>query len=76
MSTPEREAPPVSEEIHMPEPTFLPFWTAVGITLAIVGLTVFFPVLSIVGVVVTVGCVVRWIRHTRRDISELPPEHH
>jgi hypothetical protein len=76
MSTPEREAPPVSEEIHMPEPTFLPFWTAVGITLAIVGLTVFFPVLSIVGVVVTVGCVVQWIRHTRRDISELPPEHH
>ncbi len=74
MDGPELEAPPVSEEIHLPEPSYLPAITAVGITLTIVGLTVFFPGVSIVGLVITVFCIVRWVRETRRDLDELPPD--
>ena len=35
----EQDAPPVGEEVHMPEPSMLPIVNAVGVTLAIVGLT-------------------------------------
>jgi hypothetical protein len=69
------EVPPVGEEIHLPGPSFLPMLTAVGITLALVGVTTFIE-LTIVGVILTVVCVARWIKDTRREIDELPLEHH
>jgi hypothetical protein len=31
------EAPPAGETIHLPGPTYLPIVTAVGVTIAIVG---------------------------------------
>ena len=39
MSGLETEAPPVGEEVHMPEPSMLPIVNAVGVSLSIVGLT-------------------------------------
>jgi hypothetical protein len=47
----------------------------VGITMAIVGVTtnVF---ISIAGGILSVCVIVAWIRDTRRDIDELPLEHH
>ena len=68
------EAPPAGEEVHLPGPTFLPFATAVGITLVIIGLTTFI-VLTIIGVIVTVVCVFRWVSDTGRDVGSLPEEH-
>ena len=65
------EIPPVGEEIHLPGPSILPVLTAVGITLALVGITTFIE-FTVVGVILTVGCVVRWIKDTRREIDELP----
>jgi hypothetical protein len=65
------EVPPVGEEIHLPGPSILPVLTAVGITLALVGVTTFIE-LSVAGVLLTLGCVIRWIRDTRADIDELP----
>ena len=46
-----------------------------GITVAIVGVTtnVF---LVIAGGLLSIGVIVAWIRDTRRDIDELPLEHH
>ena len=50
MSQPEREpvqaspasqVPPAGEEIHIPAPTALPLFTAVGITLTLIGITTF-----------------------------------
>jgi len=70
----EHPAPPVSEEIHMPGPTALPVICAAGIALAIIGTTLGL-VISIVGAILVVVTVVLWIRDTRRDIDELPPEH-
>jgi hypothetical protein len=75
MSPLDPEVPPVGEEIHLPGPSFLPMLTAVGITLALVGVTTFIE-LTIIGVILTVVCVVRWIKDTRREIDELPLEHH
>jgi hypothetical protein len=36
-----------------------------------VGITTFIE-LTVVGAILTVGCAVRWIKDTRRDIDELP----
>ena len=74
LSTP-TEAPPVAEEVHLPGPSVIPFVTAIGITLMVIGTTINW-LFSIVGLVITVIAIVRWVRDTRRDISELPEEHH
>lgn len=74
MSDFDEQAPPVGEEIHLPGPTLIPLFTAVGITLIVVGTTIT-PILSVIGLIIFVVTTVRWIRDTRRDISELPEEH-
>jgi hypothetical protein len=73
MSPLERETPPVGEEIHLPGPSILPVLTAVGITLALIGVTTFIE-LTIIGGVLTIGCLVVWIKDTRREVDELPLE--
>jgi hypothetical protein len=65
------EVPPVGEEIHLPGPTILPLLTAVGLTLVLVGITTFIE-LTIAGGLLTIGCVVRWIKDTGREIDGLP----
>jgi len=65
------EVPPVGEEIHLPGPSILPVLTAVGITLALIGITTFIE-FTVVGVLLTIGCMVRWIKDTRSEIDELP----
>ncbi len=67
----EPDTPPVGEDIHLPGPSILPILTALGITLALIGLTTFFE-LSIIGGVLLIGCLVRWIKDTRQEIDELP----
>jgi hypothetical protein len=75
MSPLDSEVPPAGEEIHLPGPSILPLLTAVGVTLALVGVTTFFE-LTVAGVILTVVCVARWIGDTRRDIDELPLDPH
>jgi hypothetical protein len=69
------EIPPAGEEIHLPGPTVLPLLTAAGITLAVVGVTTSL-ILVIGGGVLTLGCVIRWIMDTRREVDELPLDSH
>jgi hypothetical protein len=75
MSPLDPEIPPAGEEIHLPGPSNLPILTAVGITLALVGVTTFIE-LTVIGVLLTLYCVVRWIGDTRREIDELPLDPH
>lgn len=75
MSPLEPEVPPTGEEIHLPGPSVLPLLTAVGITLAVVGITTSL-ILVIGGGVLTLACAVRWIADTRRDIDQLPLDRH
>jgi hypothetical protein len=67
----EPEPPPAGEDIHLPGPTILPVLTAVGITLAIVGITTFIE-FTVAGVLLTLYCVGRWIREARSELDELP----
>ncbi len=67
----EPDVPPAGEDIHLPGPSILPVLTALGVTLLLVGLTTFFE-LSVIGGLLTLGCVVRWIKDTRREVDELP----
>jgi hypothetical protein len=69
------EAPPAGEELHIPGPTILPFMCAVGITLIVIGTTINW-LLSILGLIIFVVVVVKWVGDTRRDIAQLPEEHH
>jgi hypothetical protein len=75
MSAHEDEAPPPGEEIHLPGPSLVPFLNAVGLTLAIVGITTFW-IVSVAGILLFVFTLIRWIRDVRRDFDELPLEHH
>jgi hypothetical protein len=67
-------APPVGEEVHLPGPSILPFVTAIGITLMVIGTTINW-LFSVLGAVIFLIAVGIWIRDTRRDMSELPEEH-
>jgi hypothetical protein len=75
MSPLDPEVPPVGEEIHLPGPSIEPLLLAVAITVALVGVTTFFPFV-VAGVIVALWVTVRWIRGARNDIDELPLDHH
>jgi uncharacterized membrane protein (DUF485 family) len=70
----EHAAPPVGEEVHLPGPSLLPIWNALGITLGVIGITLA-PIISVVGVVIFVISTGLWIRDARREFDELPPDH-
>jgi|GEM_PF-846503 len=72
---PESGLPPVGEEIHVPGPSLLPLITAIGITLMVVGITTV-KELSILGSLITVVCVYRWVKSNNEEIDELPLEEH
>ncbi len=74
MSRAQQQAPPVGEEVHIPGPSLIPFACAVGITLVVIGTTID-PMLSVVGLIIFLVTVFRWIRDTRRDMAALPEEH-
>jgi len=70
----ETEAPPVGEEVHMPEPSMLPIVNAVGVTLSLVGLTLSIAI-TIIGLVLFLVTLVAWVRAASHEISELPLDH-
>ena len=75
MSPLDRPIPPAGEDIHIPGPSGQPILLAVGITTALLGITIS-KVLLIVGLLVTVGVLFAWIRDARREFDELPADHH
>ena len=74
LDQPEGALPPPSEEIHLPDPSYLPPLMAFGITLILVGI-VLSPFVVAVGAIFFVITLVRWIRQTREEMAELPLEH-
>ncbi len=70
----EAEAPPVGEEIHLPDPSLIPVINAAGVALTLVGLTTL-RIFTWVGLVVFFVSLVLWVRDARREIDELPAEH-
>jgi Mg2+/citrate symporter len=70
----EDNVPPTGEQVHMPRPSWLPVLLAVGLMLALIGVTISI-FLTIVGLLITLPVLWRWIRSTREEMSELPPGH-
>jgi hypothetical protein len=75
MSPLDRDVPPAGEEIHLPGPSVQPLLLTVGITIALIGVTTSI-VMIVAGVILSLWVTVRWIAGARRDIDELPLEHH
>ena len=71
----EPDIPPAGEEIHLPGPSIQPLLLTVGITMGLLGVTIFFPFV-IAGVLLSLAVIVSWVRGARRDIDELPLEPH
>jgi len=68
-------APPVGEQIHMPEPSRLPILNAVGLSVAVVSITISkWGVIA--GLILFAVTLVLWIRAAAREMDELPAEHH
>jgi len=72
--TADGQLPPPAEEIHLPEPSYLPAVMALGATIALVGIIMSVVVVAI-GLILVVVSLVRWIRQTRAEMAELPLEH-
>jgi hypothetical protein len=54
--------------LGVPEPTYLPFIAAVGITLLFVGLLVEAALIGVTGVVIGAVAVVRWLWRTSENL--------
>ena len=68
------QVPQAGEPIHLPEPSYLPVIVSLGVTIALVGVVMSWYVFAL-GFAIVLVAVVRWVRSTRRDISELPLSH-
>ena len=68
------DAPPAGEELHLPGSSVVPLLNAVGLAIAVLGLTSGI-LLIIVGLVIFFSTLLMWVRDTRRDIEALPGEH-
>jgi hypothetical protein len=68
------DTPPAGEQIHLPEPSLLPIINAVGLSVAIIGLTTSL-VLIVGGLVVFFATAIVWIAKARREMDDLPLEH-
>jgi hypothetical protein len=66
--------PQPTEEVHLPDPSYLPVLLAVGVWIALVGVTVSW-FLCAFGVLLSGVVFVRWLRSARREMRELPLEH-
>jgi hypothetical protein len=66
--------PQPTEEVHLPDPSYLPVLLAASIWVALVGVTISW-IMTGVGVLVGVVVIVRWVRSARTELRELPLEH-
>jgi O-antigen ligase len=69
------EAPPAGEQIHLPNPSILPVLNAIGLSIAIIGIPISLVVI-IPGLVLFLVTAVIWILDARREMDELPLDHH
>ena len=75
MSPLDRPVPPAGEEIHIPGGSLQPLGLTVGITLALLGVTIHW-ILVAFGLVLTVAVLFKWIGEAREEYAHLPLDHH
>lgn len=74
MSVEESNVPPAGEDIHLPGGSIEPFLLTVGVTMALVGITWKWWLL-VLGLLLTVGVLITWIRAAVIEYRHLPLEH-
>jgi hypothetical protein len=61
------------EQIHLPGNTLLPLYTAIGLTVALLGLILSWPFVAVGGAIIAVS-VYFWIKAASEDYERLPRE--
>ena len=74
MSSLEKPVPPSGEEIHLPGGSLHPLLLTVGVTVALLGVTLS-PILVIAGLLLTVIVLFKWIQGARAEMASLPASH-
>ena len=74
MSPLDRPVPPAGEEIHIPGGSLQPLLLTIGVTMALLGVTIS-PLLVVAGLVLTVAVLFVWIREAIDEYRHLPLEH-
>ena len=62
-----------AEQIHLPGPSLLPLFAAIGITVMLVGLILSW-IFVIAGAIITAITAWRWVAAVREDYAQLPRE--
>jgi hypothetical protein len=62
-----------ADQIHLPGPTLLPLFAAIGITVGLLGLILSWPFIA-AGAAITLLTAWRWIRVAREEYEQLPTE--
>ena len=75
MSPLDRPVPPAGEEIHIPGGSLQPLGLTVGITIALLGITIHW-ILVAFGGILTVAVLYKWIKEAREEYVHLPLDHH
>lgn len=73
MST-DPKLPPVGEEIHLPPGSAQPLLLTIGITIALIGVTLSW-ILCVIGGALTLWTLFNWISDARKEMAELPLHH-
>jgi hypothetical protein len=74
LEQPEGALEPPTEEVHLPDPSYLPAVLAFGLSIAVIGVIMSWVVVAI-GAIIFLVALVRWIRQTREEMAELPLGH-
>jgi len=70
----EKPVAPAGEQIHLPGGSLHPLLLTVGITFALLGVTIS-RLLLITGLVLTVVVLFKWIQEARQEMASLPESH-
>ena len=76
MSPLDRPVPPAGEDIHIPGGSVQPLLLTIGVTMALLGVTIDPLLLTLPGVVLTVAVLFVWIREAVDEYRHLPLDHH
>jgi hypothetical protein len=75
MSPLDRPVPPAGEEIHLPGGSLQPLLLTIGLTMALLGVTIDF-LLVVAGLLLSAVVLFVWIREAVDEYRHLPLEHH
>jgi hypothetical protein len=66
--------PQPTEEVHLPDPSYMPVVMAFSVWIFLIGVTVNW-IIAGFGALIFVIMLVRWVGSARRELRELPLEH-